>query len=78
MIKEAIKAKSSIEIVYLKANDEKSRRVVAPSTVGNLEYLGKQYLGMEGFDSKRKEYRNFRVERILEIRKIDGGQASER
>ncbi len=67
VIRDAIDTKKSIEIVYLKANDEKSRRIVTPSKVGNLEYLGKSYLGMEGFDSKRNEYRNFRVERILEI-----------
>jgi hypothetical protein len=30
MIKEAIKSNIGIEIVYLKANDEKSGRIVAP------------------------------------------------
>lgn len=75
IIKEAIKAKSSIEIVYLKANDDKSRRIVMPSSVGNFEYLGRRYLGMEGFDSKRSEYRNFKIERILEIKKVGGMQA---
>lgn len=78
LIKEAIKSKDSIEIVYLKANDDKSRRIVTPSSVGNFEYLGKQYLGMEGFDSKRNEYRNFRVDRILEIRIVEGLQGRSR
>lgn len=77
IIKDAIKTKSSLEIVYLKANDEKSRRIVRPSSVGNFEYLGKKYLGMEGFDPKRNEYRNFKVERILEIKKIESLQVPE-
>jgi hypothetical protein len=73
MIEDVIKRKGSIEIVYLKANDEKSRRVVTPSRMGNFEYLGREYLGVECFDSRRKEYRNFRVDRILEMKTADSG-----
>ncbi len=70
-IRKAIKEGRGIEILYLKANDEKSRRVVVPSKVGTFEYLGREYLGMEGFDNKRKENRNFRIERILEIKEAE-------
>ncbi len=70
LINKAIKEKKKIEIVYLKPNDEKSKRVLTPSKVGTLEYLGRNYLGFKGFDSKQGDYRNFRVDRILEIKII--------
>ena len=45
MIKEeAIKSNSVIEIVYLKANDEKSGRIVAPSTAGTLNISARKAL----------------------------------
>ncbi|MCL4365430.1 AAA family ATPase [Candidatus Marsarchaeota archaeon] len=71
LINGAIKCKRRLEIVYLKSNDEKSRRIVMPSKIGNFEYLGRKYLGMAGFDSMRNDYRNFRVERILEIKETN-------
>ncbi len=71
LIEQAIKSGKSIEILYLKANDEKSRRIVKPSKIGRFDYMGMSYSGMSGFDSKRKEERNFRIERILEIKTIE-------
>ena len=71
LIREAIEGGKRVEIVYLKANDEKSRRIVLPEFVGMLEYRGKEYLGMRGFDSKDQGIRSFRLDRILEIRVID-------
>ncbi len=68
IIRTAIRNKGKLDILYLKANDEKSRRIVAPSRVGKFEYNGSSYLGMEGFDSKRNDYRNFRIDRILEMK----------
>ncbi|WP_445083566.1 WYL domain-containing protein [Candidatus Cardinium sp. cByotN1] len=32
-----------------------------------MEYLSKPYIGVKAFCLKRKEYRVFRVDRILEI-----------
>lgn len=68
IISKAIKDKKKIDIVYLKSNDEKSRRVITPSSVGMLNYLGKSYLGVKGFDSMQGDYRNFRVDKMLEIK----------
>lgn len=68
MIKKAIKSKSAVEIVYLKANDEKTRRVIKPLSVGEREYQGKSFIGMDAFCLKRGEDRVFRVDRILELR----------
>ena len=67
MIAEAIAQKRSIEIIYLKASDEKSRRSIRPLLMGEMEYSGHPYLGLEAFCLERKEKRIFNVDRILEI-----------
>ncbi len=67
MIENAIKNKSKLNIVYLKSNDQKSKRIVLPKKVGEMAYLGKSYTGMEGFCYSRNDDRTFRVDRILEI-----------
>jgi len=66
-IRRAIENKAALQIVYLKPNDEKTRRIVMPEIVGEMEYRGKSYLGMRAFCMKRKEQRVFRIDRILEI-----------
>jgi len=68
IIKRAITNRVSLEIVYLKPSDEKTTRIVRPEAVGEMEYRGKKYLGMEAFCMQRNEERVFRVDRILEIR----------
>ena len=70
MIKKIIKKKSKMKIVYLKTKNIKSKRILQPSFVGELEYAGKTYLGMEAFCLLRKAERVFRVDRILEIEEI--------
>lgn len=68
MLETAIKNKQKLEIVYLKARDEKSKRVISPRFVGELEYAYKPFLGVEAFCHTRGEERVFRVDRILEMR----------
>lgn len=68
IIKNAIKSSQEIEILYLKASDEKSKRVVKPEVIGEMDYQGKKFLGFSGFDQLRGEERVFRVDRILEIK----------
>jgi ATP-dependent DNA helicase PIF1 len=68
IIEEAIKNKSTVNVVYLKANDEKSNRLIQPTTIGKMQYLGKAYTGVKAFCLKRQEYRVFKVDRILEIK----------
>jgi len=70
VIKQAIESGTPLEIVYLKPNDEKTTRTVRPETVGEMEYRGKRYLGMRAFCLKRNEDRTFRVDRILEVRRV--------
>jgi len=71
IILEAIQKRKALQITYLKANDEKSRRVIEPGRVGNMEYNGVGYLGVEGFCRQRGDTRVFRVDRILEIKQLD-------
>jgi len=69
-IKKAIQDRSKLEIVYLKAKDVKSKRIIEPLFVGELVYEGKSFLGLEAYCFSRREIRNFRVDRILEIKKV--------
>jgi hypothetical protein len=66
-IENAIAGKMNIEILYLKGQDEKSRRVVRPLHVGEMQYKGHPYMGMEAFCLERGERRLFNVDKILEI-----------
>jgi len=70
MITEAIREKKDLEIVYLKAKDEKSRRAIRPLAVGDMEYNGHPYLGLTAFCLERRDRRTFNVDRILEINKL--------
>jgi ATP-dependent DNA helicase PIF1 len=72
MIEAAIKGRRSLEIVYLKAKDEKSRRTIRPLAMGGMEYKGHPFTGLTAFCLTRRERRVFNVDRILEIVE-DGG-----
>jgi len=67
MIETAILEKKDIEILYLKGQDEKSRRTVRPLFMGEMEYKGYPYLGLEAFCLAKGEKRIFNVDKILEI-----------
>ncbi len=68
LIKNAISGKNQIEILYLKAKDEKSRRTVKPLDVRQMEYKGHPFTGLEAFCRTRGEIRVFNMDRILEIK----------
>ena len=70
IIKGAIQNKSVLRIVYLKPNDEKSKRSVEPKNVGEMEYNNVKYIGLQAFCLKRNEDRVFRVDRILKIEEL--------
>lgn len=67
ILNEAIKNKNAVSIIYLKASDEKSKRVIKPQRIGEMDYQGKSFLGVEAYDEKRQDDRIFRVDRILEL-----------
>ncbi len=67
MIAAAIQGKRNLEIVYLKAKDEKSRRTIRPLAMGEMEYKGHPFTGLTAFCLARREERVFNVDRILEV-----------
>jgi len=70
MIENAVKAKQKLEMIYLKANDTKSTRVILPLTLGEESYQGKKFPGMLAYCTKRKEERMFNIARILDLKAI--------
>jgi len=67
IIQEAIRKRKKLKIVYLKSKDEKSERIILPQKIGQMEYCGRKYLGIQAHCFLRNEMRIFRLERILEI-----------
>ena len=67
LIRRAIRDKKNIKMTYLKAKDEKSKRTVRPLAVGEREYKGISFIGMEAYCLLRKGHRIFNVDRILEM-----------
>ena len=70
MIKKAIRLRAKLRILYLKAQDEKSSRIITPRKVGEMEYEGYEFLGLEAFCHTRQDTRVFRVDKILEMREV--------
>lgn len=70
IIKQAIKKKAKLSITYLKASDVKTKRIIVPKKIGVMNYLGKEYLGVDAYCELRQEDRVFKVERILDIKEI--------
>jgi len=75
IIKNAIDGGYSLEIVYLKPNDEKSRRIIKPHYVGEHFFQGKPFIGVSAYCEKRKEERVFRIDRILQMEIINNSNA---
>ncbi len=63
----AVRDGRTVEILYLKAKDEKSCRKVRPLSVGEMECNGRPFTGLEAFCLMRREKRVFNVDKILEI-----------
>lgn len=71
LIEQAIKDKRQMEITYLKTKDEKSRRTIKPYFVGELEYNGRKFTGVQAYCTERKDNRVFHIERIIEIKAVE-------
>jgi len=68
IIREAIERGQTLEIVYLKRSDEKSKRVIHPISVGEMYYGDRRFTGLRAYCNMRNDERNFRIDRILKIR----------
>lgn len=66
IIQEAIIAGKSVRFTY-QASDKQTKRHIAPTYVGELQYNGKSYLGVEGMCHWLKETRSFRLDKIIDI-----------
>lgn len=71
LLKEALRGKKALEILYLKASDEKTRRVVIPEALRTMTYRGREFLGLEAYCTLRGAKRVFNVSRILEVKVLD-------
>ena len=69
-IEKAIQNRQDLEIVYLKAKDEKSHRQVRPIFIGKMEYNGRPFTGLKAYCLTSREERTFNVDRILEIHSL--------
>jgi hypothetical protein len=67
MLATAIREKQTVEIVYLKAKDEKSKRLIRPVVIEDMEYNGHSFRGLGAYCLERNQKRVFNVDRILEI-----------
>ena len=76
MVGEAIRNKGVLEIVYLKASDVKSRRMVRPIEVDEMEYMGRKFVGMRAYCFERKGERVFRLDRVLEMARMHKNEVS--
>lgn len=70
VIKQAIEANSQLEMIYLKANNTKSKSILTPINVGEANYKGKKFPGMLANTGLDKEEQMFNVSRILDLKKI--------
>ena len=66
-IRRAIGAGDEIAMTYLRPDDTRSERIVAPISVGPESYAGRSFVGMRAFCLLRGEERTFRVDRILAL-----------
>ncbi len=67
LLQNALEEKREIEITYLKANDQKTKRKIIPLYIGQIPYQGSHIYGLEAFCLLRREKRIFKIDRILEI-----------
>lgn len=71
LLRDAIVEGAAVRIVYLKANDTASARVIEPVEVGEMSYMNVTFLGVRAYDRSRGgDTRVFRVDRILEIERM--------
>jgi ATP-dependent exoDNAse (exonuclease V) alpha subunit len=67
IINKAIKKNKSIDIVYLKPNDQKSSRTIKPFHIGEKTYKDHKFIGLDAYCVKSKSEKVFRLDRILDI-----------
>jgi ATP-dependent exoDNAse (exonuclease V) alpha subunit len=67
IIQKAIEKKQHLLMTYLKAKDEKSQRKILPLRLGDMEFKGNKFFGLEAYSLESEGRRNFNVARILAV-----------
>jgi ATP-dependent DNA helicase PIF1 len=70
ILEEAILDESLLQMVYLKGSDVKSQRTVKPLSMGEMEYAGRPFLGLEAWCLTRRGKRVFNIDRILSLQQV--------
>lgn len=70
LIQNAIEGDRWLEIVYLKREDERSSRKIKPLNIGQMNYKGVDYVGVQALCALRDQERVFRVDRILDMKTV--------
>jgi len=71
LIRDAIKNRCDLDIVYLKQSDEKSWRRITPILVSEMEFQSRSFQGLKAYCHTRKDEITFRVDRILELKTVE-------
>ncbi|MCA9506943.1 MAG: ATP-binding domain-containing protein, partial [Myxococcales bacterium] len=69
LLNEAIAENVSVEMIYLKVNDTKLKRVIKPLKVGKESYRGKLFPALRAWCDENSQEQIFHVGRILELSK---------
>ncbi len=70
IIADAIAEEQTLEILYLKDNNQRNRRKIIPKHLRSIEHQGEKMLGVEAFCLDRQSHWIFRLNGILAIEKI--------
>ncbi len=71
LIEQAIRDRAGLMITYMKADDTQTACAVIPLAVGMATYMGEKYQGMKASSIQHDNERMFRVDRILDIARIE-------
>jgi len=67
LLEAAVAEDAMVDITYLKRNNERSRRIIKPVKVGEMDYKGKSFIGVEGYCLGSSLSQTFRIDRILSM-----------
>ena len=70
LLEKAIAKKQQLTMTYLKAKDEKSRRVIQPLRLADMEFKKHKFFGLEALCLEKNSRRNFNVSRIIGLEPV--------
>ncbi|TAE34455.1 MAG: AAA family ATPase [Alphaproteobacteria bacterium] len=70
MLHRALETQHPLEMVYLKANDHKSTRIIIPRSIGDEEYRGKIFPALRAYCTTHHAEYVFHIGRILQLKTV--------